>query len=153
MMKRRLRWSTARWWWLALVLAIGAVAVAAAACGDDGPEGGPKFGLAGQTFDLGTIRIGEVVEREVEFTNEGTEPLSVAITKVRPAPSAECGCGVEKYVAEPATVGPGEAGRLLFTLRGPEGMADMQDTMLAEIETNDPGKPLVTIELSFRMTP
>ncbi len=151
-MMKRLR-AAARHWWPALAAVLALVAVAAAACGDDGPANGPKFGIADDSFDLGSVRIGEVRERSVEFTNEGTEALNVVIKKVRPAPNAECGCGVEKFAAEPAMVAPGETGRLVFTLKAPEGMADMLDTMLAEVETNDPRKPLVTIELKFRMSP
>lgn len=140
---------------LAALMAIALVAglAGAAACGGGDDGSGPRFRTETDSFDLGVIRIGEAVERAVAFRNEGQEPLRVSIKKVRPAPNAECGCGVEGYEVRPELVEPGGSGEMVFELRAPEGMPDMQDVMLAELETNDPARPIVEIELTFRMVP
>jgi len=100
---------------------------------------------------VGTIPIGETVERTIEFRNEGQEPLEVSIAKVRPAPDADCGCGVEAFEVRPATVPPGGSGDLVFTMRGPEGMEHLVDVMLVELESNDSSSPQRTIKLIFTM--
>lgn len=134
----------------ALLLAL--VAAVAAGCGGIARPA-PRFSTDGDSFDLGTIRFGEAAERTVDFRNDGEKPLRVSIKKVRPAPNAECGCGVESYEVRPEVVEPGDAGQLAFNLVVPEGMPDMMDTMFAELETNDPDKPELTLELVFRMIP
>jgi hypothetical protein len=51
----------------------------------------------------------------------------------------------------PAAVPPGESGKMVFELKAPEGMEGMTDTMLAQLESNDPTKPKLTITLIFEM--
>ena len=115
------------------------------------PTAGPRLTIEGRYFDLGDVPADEIVEREIAFTNSGEEPLDVSIVKVRPAPDAACGCGVESFEVRPETVLPGQSGELVFMLRVPEGMPEMEDRMLAELKTNDPEKPSLTISLTFRM--
>ena len=126
----------------------------AAACGGGGETpAGPKLALDGDSFDLGVIKIGELTERTIDFRNEGTEPLTVSIVKVRAAPNADCGCGVEGFEVKPDTIEPGATGQLVFSLKAPDGMSGMQDRMLAELESNDPQQPNVTIAFVFQMLP
>ena len=113
---------------------------------------GPRMDIAGRSFDLGDVPSTEVVERTIAFRNSGVEPLEVSIVKVRPAPDGECGCGVEGFEVRPQTVAPGEGGELVFRLKVPEGMAAMEDKMVAEIQTNDPASLSFKITLVFRMT-
>ena len=130
------------------------VAAAAAACGGDGgPSGGPRLAMDGDSFKLGDIGVAQTVQRSIEFRNEGDAPLTVSIVKVRPAPDADCGCGVEGFQARPGTLEPGGSGELVFKLRAPEGMERMQDKMLVELESNDPTKPSLTFTLIFNMSP
>ncbi len=137
----------------ALVLIL-LLTLAAAACGGNGePPAGPRLVMDGDSFDVGAIRIGETVERTVGFTNGGQEPLMVSIVKVRPAPDADCGCGVEGFEVRPEEVLPGETGELVFTLKAPEGMENTQDKMRVELESNDPSDPQRTIILIFNMVP
>lgn len=138
-----------------LALALMAALALAAACGGGGdePPSGPRLALASDTFDLGVVKIGEPTERAIEFRNEGSEPLMVSIVKVRPAPNADCGCGVEEYRVEPQTVPPGGSGRLVFLLKAPEGMSGMQDEMLAELASNDPAAPTTIVAFKFQMLP
>ena len=111
----------------------------------------PRFSLDGTSFDLGEVPADTIVERTVEFQNSGQEPLTVSVVKVRPAPDAACGCGVEGFQVRPATVAPGGAGQIVFQLKVPEGMPDMEDIMVAELQTNDPAKQNFKIDITFRM--
>ncbi len=112
---------------------------------------GPQIALNGKSFDLGEVPADRIVERTVDFQNSGQEPLTVSIVKVRPAPDAACGCGVEGFDVTPASVVPSGAGQLIFKLKVPKGMPDMEDRMVAELRTNDPARPTVTISIVFRM--
>ena len=112
---------------------------------------GARLGLESDTFDLGDVPADRTVERAIPFSNPGTAPLEVAVVKVRPAPDAACGCGVEGYEVRPATVPAGGTGELVFKLRVPEDMPDMEDVMIAELRTNDPTNLNPKIRLVFRM--
>ena len=142
-------------WAIALsAIVLAALLAPAAACGGDGePPAGPRLVMDGESFDVGAITIGETVERTVEFRNGGREPLTVSIVKVRPAPDADCSCGVEGFEVRPAEVLPGGSGELVFTLQAPEGMENTRDVMLVELESNDPSNPQRTITLIFSMAP
>ena len=130
------------------------VAAAAVACsGDGGSSGGPRLALDGDSFKLGDIGVAQTVQRSIEFRNEGDAPLKVSIVKVRPAPDAECGCGIEGYRVRPGTLQPGKTGELVFELRAPEGMEGMEDRMVVELTSNDPTKPSLTFMLVFNMSP
>lgn len=139
---------------LLLAAALAALVALAAACSSGGGEPtGSRLVMDGDSFDVGTIPIGETVERTVEFRNEGEEPLTVSIVKVRPAPDADCGCGVESFEVRPETVPPGGTGELVFTLRAPEGMENSVDKMTVELESNDPSNLQRAITLIFSMAP
>ena len=116
-----------------------------------GPAAGARLDLGGDTFDLGNVPGDRTVERTVSFTNTGAEPLEVEVVKVRPAPDASCGCGVEGYEVRPNTVSAGGTGQLVFQLRVPGSMADMEDIMIAELRTNDSTNLNPKIRLVFRM--
>ena len=139
----------------ALVLATAFVLVLGACGGAGDSAAGARLVFGGDEFDLGLIRWDESVERTVPFRNDGAEPLAVSIVKVRAAPDAACGCGVEGTEVRPAEVAPGGKGELVFTLRAPEGMKDvmeeMRDRMLVELASNDPTRPQRTIAVIFTM--
>ena len=116
-----------------------------------GPAAGAVLDLDGDTFDLGDVPADRTVERVVTFANSGNAPLNVAVVKVRPAPDAACGCGVEGYEVRPSTVPADGTGELVFKLRVPEDMPDMEDAMIAELRTNDPSNLNPKIRLVFRM--
>ena len=142
---------------LALLLVsalVGIVIAAAAACGGDSTQAmGPRLGLDADSFHLGDIGVSRTVQRSVEFRNEGDAPLTVSIVKVRPAPDAACGCGIEGSQVTPHELKPGETGELVFYLRAPEGMERMEDRMVVELASNDPTKPNLTFTLVFNMAP
>ncbi len=151
MIRRRLSgWLRA----LGLLTVLASLVAVAVACGGGAePPSGPRLVLEGDSFDVGVIRIGETVERTVEFSNGGQESLTVFIVKVRPAPDADCGCGVEGFEVRPEEVPPGGSGELVFTLKAPEGMENTQDKMRVELETNDPSNPQRMLTLIFSMVP
>lgn len=139
---------------IAAAVLVALLAVVAACGGNGGSAPGARLALDGDEFDLGSIAWEVSVERTVAFRNEGDEPLTVTIAKVRPAPDAACGCGVEGSEVRPATVPAGGTGELVFTLRAPESMRPMgfmRDKMLVELESNDPAKPARTITILFDM--
>lgn len=138
---------------LAAALALASLLALAAACGGSSESTGARLMMDGDSFDVGTVAVGETVERTVEFRNEGPEPLAVSIVKVRPAPDSDCGCGVEAFEVRPETVPPGGTGELVFTLRVPEGMENSVDRMTVELESNDSSDPERTITLIFSMAP
>ena len=127
------------------------VAAAAVACGGHQVPPGARLAIDGDSFDLGSVATGQSVRRSIEFRNTGVAPLEVSIVKVRPAPNAECGCGVESFEVAPTAVQPGDSGEMVFRLKVPEGMEGMTDKMLAQLESNDPTKPKLTITLIFEM--
>jgi hypothetical protein len=138
---------------LAVVVGLSVIGLQFTTHGDEEPEPplGPRLEMTGSSFDLGDVPATEVVERAVVFRNTGVEPLKVSIVKVRPAPDATCGCDVEGFEVRPETVRPGEGGELVFFLKVPEGMAAMEDKMIAELTTNDPTRPTLKISLVFML--
>ena len=141
--------------WLFAAMAVALVVLTAACGGESARPAGPRLELDGDEFDLGWIRWDESVERTVPFRNDGQEPLTVSIGKVRAARDAACGCGVERSEVRPATVPAGGRGELVFTLRAPESMraamVEMRDKMLVELQSNDPARPQHTITVIFTM--
>jgi len=124
------------------------------ACGGGGEKAsGPRLALDGDSFDLGVVKAGGSVERAIDFRNEGTEPLAVTIADVRSATKLGCECWVDEFEVRPEVVGPGATGQLVFKLKSPEGMREMDDALLADLKVNDRERPLVTISLRFRMAP
>ncbi len=138
---------------LSAIVSASLLALAIACSGAEELPSGPRLVMERDSFDVGVIRVGETVERTVEFRNEGQEPLMVSIVRVRPAPDADCGCGVEGFEVRPKEVPPGGSGELVFTLKAPEGMEDTRDKMRVELESNDPSNPQPTITLLFSMAP
>ncbi len=130
-------------------LAVGVLGVLAGACGGGSQPPGPHLSLDGDTFDLGDIRPGEAVQRQVEFRNDGDEPLTVTIADVSVAPESACGCGVEGYSVDQPQVAPGATGNLVFDLKVPEGTIAMKDVMLVELQTNDPEQGEHTITIKY----
>ena len=136
-----------------IALAVTGIVFPSAHDGDGRPASGPQLRMAGDSFDLGEVPPDVTVERTVAFDNGGDAPLTVSIVKVRPAPDAACGCGVEDFEVRPGTVPPNSSGELVFMLRVPAGMPDMEDRMVAELASNDPANQQRTITIVFTMSP
>ena len=74
---------------LSVIVLAALLALAAACGGGTEPPSGPRLVMDGESFNVGVITIGEEVERTIEFSNGGQEPLTVSILKIRPAPGAD----------------------------------------------------------------
>ncbi len=67
---------------------------------EEKPEGPlPAFSFESETFDFGTIPVGDVVDHVFTFTNTGEAPLIIQ------SATASCGCTVPSYSREPVPVG------------------------------------------------
>ena len=137
----------------ASVLLAAAIALFVACGGGGETASGPRLALDGDSFDLGVVKAGGSIQRTIDFRNEGTEPLEVTIADVRSATKLGCECWVDEFEVRPEIVEPGASGQLVFKLKSPEGMQEMEDTLLADLKVNDPERPLLTISLRFRMAP
>jgi len=66
-------------------------------------------------FDFGTIKEGEVVSHDFEFTNNGKSPLVISNA------SAACGCTVPDYPREPLEPGRSAIVKVRFHSAGKQG--------------------------------
>lgn len=76
-------------------------------------------------YDFGTVKDGDVVRHDYEFTNTGTEPLIISDAK------ASCGCTVPQWPKEP--IQPGGKGkiRVEFDSKGKPGPQSKRVTITA----------------------
>jgi len=88
-------------------------------------------------YDFGSVKDGEVVRHDYEFTNTGTEPLIIADAK------ASCGCTVPQWPKEP--IQPGGSGkiRVEFDSKGKPGPQSKRVTITAN---TDPSPVFLTIK-------
>lgn len=88
-------------------------------------------------YDFGSVKDGEVVRHDYEFTNTGTEPLIIADAK------ASCGCTVPQWPKEP--IQPGGSGkiRVEFDSKGKPGPQSKRVTITAN---TDPSPIFLTIK-------
>jgi hypothetical protein len=88
-------------------------------------------------YDFGTVKDGEVVRHDYQFTNTGTEPLIIADAK------ASCGCTVPQWPKEP--IQPGGSGkiRVEFDSKGKPGPQSKRVTITAN---TDPSPVYLTIK-------
>ena len=75
----------------------------------------PTMDFVDTVFDFGTIKDGDVVSKEFEFTNNGKNPLIVSNAK------GSCGCTVPEYPAEPIPAGKSNKIKVQFNSAGKEG--------------------------------
>lgn len=75
----------------------------------------PTMDFRDTVFDFGTIREGEVVTRQFEFTNNGKSPLVISNS------SASCGCTVADFPHEPLAPGKSASISVSFNSAGKPG--------------------------------
>ncbi|MEM7103859.1 MAG: DUF1573 domain-containing protein [Bacteroidota bacterium] len=80
--------------------------------------------------DFGTIVDGENVEHIFEFTNTGSEPLTITNAK------GSCGCTVPEWPKEPIPPGQTSSMKVAFNSKGKSGKRDQKVTITAN--TNPP---------------
>lgn len=74
-------------------------------------------------FDFGTIRQGEVVNHDFEFTNNGKNPLVVSNA------AGSCGCTVADFPKEPLPPGKSASIKVQFSSAGKEGHQEKSVTL------------------------
>jgi hypothetical protein len=97
----------------------------------------PKLTLDKNLFDFGKIKMGDVINTEFVFTNNGKEELTIHKTK------ASCGCTASN--PDKNVLKPGESSKIKVTFNsaGKKG----SQTQSVTIYTNDPANPTQTISI------
>lgn len=109
--------------------------------------GEPQLAMEMVQLDLGEVPNGEIATRDVVVRNEGDADLVVKDI------STSCGCTTATL--EPMQLGPGESGTLHIEYdagaHGPELTGPLVRQVF--INSNDPVRPDVTVELAVNVTP
>lgn len=74
-----------------------------------------KMDFKDTVYDFGTIKQGEVVTYEYEFTNNGKSPLIIS------SANGSCGCTVADFPREPLSPGKSASIKVQFSSAGKEG--------------------------------
>ena len=107
----------------------------------------PQFKFDTEEYNFGTIKQGEVVTHEFEFTNLGTEPIVISEAH------GSCGCTVPVYPKEPITKNQKSIIKVTFNSAGKMGMQDktvtitsnaVQSPMVLHIKGSVEGAPVQT---------
>jgi len=83
----------------------------------------PTMNFIDSVFDFGTIKEGDVVSHEFEFTNSGKNPLIISSAK------GSCGCTVPEYPNEPIPPGKSNKIRVQFNSASKEGHQEKSVTL------------------------
>lgn len=94
--------------------------------GGDNPEAleaMPTMTFKDSVFDFGTIKEGDVVRHEYEFTNNGKNPLIISNAK------GSCGCTVPEYPTQPVPPGKNGVIKVEFHSEGKSGHQEKSVTI------------------------
>jgi len=75
----------------------------------------PTMDFKDTVFDFGSIKEGDVVSHDFEFTNNGKNPLIISGAK------GSCGCTAPEYPSEPIPPGKTSVMKVQFNSAGKEG--------------------------------
>jgi hypothetical protein len=89
-----------------------------------------SFNFPKEEYNFGTIKQGDVVNYDFEFTNTGKEPL--VITQA----SGSCGCTVPTWPKEPIAPGAKAVIKVTFNSAGKMGMQDKTVTLQSNAKQN-----------------
>lgn len=89
-----------------------------------------KMDFAVDTFYFGTVKEGEVVRHEFEFTNTGTVPLLIYDAR------STCGCTIPKYEKAPLEPGATSKIRVEFNTENKDGYQHKPVTLTANTYPN-----------------
>lgn len=92
-----------------------------------------EFKFKEEEFNFGTIKQGESVTHDFEFTNTGTEPIIIT------SANATCGCTVPAWPKEPIAKGQKGTIKVTFNSAGKMGLQDKTVT----INSNAKQSPMV----------
>ena len=97
--------------------------------GNDNPnQAGFKFNE--EEFNFGTIKQGESITHNFEFTNTGKEPLIISNA------SGSCGCTVPEWPKEPIAPGAKAMIKVTFNSAGKQGVQDKTVTLQSNAVQN-----------------
>jgi hypothetical protein len=88
------------------------------------------FSFKEQEFNFGTIKQGDVVTHEFEFTNSGNEPIIISTA------AGSCGCTVPIWPKEPVAKGQKSTIKVTFNSAGKMGMQDKTVTINSNAKQN-----------------
>jgi len=92
-----------------------------------------SFKFAEETFNFGTIKQGDVINHDFEFTNTGKEPLVIS------SAAGSCGCTVPTWPKDPIAPGAKAVVKVTFNSAGKQGMQDKTVTL----QSNAKQSPMV----------
>jgi hypothetical protein len=91
---------------------------------------GADFKFKEDEFNFGTIKQGEAVTHEFEFTNTGSEPVIIT------SAAGSCGCTVPVWPKEPIAKGQKSTIKVTFNSAGKMGMQDKTVTINSNAKQN-----------------
>ena len=118
-----------------------AAAKPGAGASDPSQQARPKLVASETMFDFGVMEIGQPGTHEFVIKNEGTAPLT--LEKVR----TTCKCTVGTVGDKP--IAPGESGTVTLTWTPAAGQTSIRQS--AEIKTNDPLMPMLTLSVGGKL--
>ncbi|MCX6292576.1 MAG: DUF1573 domain-containing protein [Bacteroidetes bacterium] len=83
-----------------------------------------------EEFNFGSIKQGDVVTHEFDFTNNGNEPIIIS------SAAGSCGCTVPTWPKEPITKGQKSTIKVTFNSAGKMGMQDKTVTINSNAKQN-----------------
>jgi len=97
--------------------------------GNDNPNQA-SFKFHEEEFNFGSIKQGESVKHDFEFTNTGKEPLIISNA------SGSCGCTVPEWPKEPIAPGAKAVIKVTFNSAGKQGVQDKTVTLQSNAAQN-----------------
>lgn len=109
--------------------------------------GTPQIAVETQEIDLGDVPNGTIATRDVAVRNAGDGMLVVDTL------STSCGCTTATL--EPMQLAPGESGTLHIAYDSAAHGPDLTGPLVRQvfINSNDPARPEVTVELAVNVIP
>ena len=114
---------------IALVSAQEKTAAPAATPSTTENKNAPDIKFEFETYDFGTIKQGDKISYDFEFTNTGKEPLIIS------AAQGSCGCTVSEWPKEPIAKGGKGKIHVEFNSTGKMGMQDKTVTITSNAKS------------------
>ena len=105
-------------------------------------EGFPKVAVDKEEYKFGQMDSGAEGTHDFLFTNTGTAPLQLTVG------ATSCRCAVAEI--DRGNIPPGKSGKVKLKWKAKELIGPYRQT--AKIETNDPGRPEVTLTVEGEIT-
>jgi hypothetical protein len=100
-------------------------------------QGAPRVSVAQDTFDYGSVKLGQTIETVFRLRNTGEQPLVILN---QPQVQVVAGCCPPRAVLSSRIIKPGEEGTVTLAFTMHEGMGG-QHRFDIHLQTNDPSEP------------